>query len=694
MENDFEKHLNQIEFFLTKIKEHGMTIKLRKSEFFKKETNFLGYVISSEGIRPNSDRIKSIMDIPAPKNLKQLRRFIGIMNYQSRFLINYATHIAPLRELLKKDVKFRWTSVEQQAFERTKESFAHSVLLEGVREDLPFILYTDASMRGYGAILCQKDENDDNHVIATASRGLTRLESNASVTELEIAAVYFALLKFRQYVYDRKIILYTDHISLSFMNKCKLTSSRISRYVHTIMSHDLEIRHIPGSSNIFSDCLSRLTSNQGLPETVNSPNYEVAILKLRCSEHKKLVERFKKIRDLQRADEELNKLLACAKDISETGTECRIAVKDGILYKLHGKDVVKWKIYIPKCLENDLITSFHEAMNHSGCEKVTLTISDNFYVKHLARKVRQITSTCHLCQLAKPMNVHYDIEPQAIIRDRKNALVAFDQHGPMITSNFGYKYILVMYDLFTKFVKIYPMKVVTSKACLNKIIGDYIPKYGKMEAVLCDNASVHTSRVFKETLGEQNIKLYHSSAYYPQGNPAERAIREVSLYMRILCHKRHSDWYTKCSMIEKVINHSINPTTNVAPIKLMLGLDPDPMINNLPKAIGSDPEISDEQLCKIALQRIKSKTEKRKSKVKRHKHKWQPIIGDYVLVKDTKLSSMLKGRYSRMELIYKGPGRINKVLGCHTYEVIDMKSGKIMGRYHKQLLRPYKQPIQ
>ena len=188
-------------------------------------------------------------------------------------------------------------------------------------------------------------------------------------------------------------------------------------------------------------------------------------------------------------------------------------MKDGILYKLVGRDNKRWLACIPSSIEDDMLQTYHESLGHSDADSLCLTIGQDFYIKKVGRKARQLVSSCELCQKAKPMNIKYDIELGSILRDKPNQLICVDTHGPMPTSRFGFKFILVLYDVFSKFTKIYPLKKLSTKACANKIIKDYVPKYGKMESILSDNASIFASRKWREELEGAGIRCYNSSRY-------------------------------------------------------------------------------------------------------------------------------------------------------------------------------------
>ena len=157
MDYDYDAHLQHLDYILGKLREHGFSVKAEKTQLIKDEINFLGFVISEKGIRPNRGKIEAIMDIPHPKNVRQLRRFLGICQYQARFLINYAKEVQPLRELLKKEKRWKWSAREDEAFQNVKRLFAESVMLQKPDYDRPFIIYCDASYRGVGCILIQEN---------------------------------------------------------------------------------------------------------------------------------------------------------------------------------------------------------------------------------------------------------------------------------------------------------------------------------------------------------------------------------------------------------------------------------------------------------------------------------------------------------------------------------------------------------
>ena len=454
------------------------------------------------------------------------------------------------------------------------------------------------------------------------------------------------------------------------------------------MSHDNEIEHIKGTTNIFADLLSRLPRNDEIGKMMDKrERKECVIMKLDNHAPLNLAAKFKDLTNMQKQDVAIAKLRARAPELANAG-DSKYAIQDDVLYKLDGRDYPTWKTYVPSCMEEEIIKNFHHGLGHSGTERVILSIQEHLYVKRLANKVRKFIAKCQLCQRAKPMNVKYDTVPQTTIREEPRALVAVDTHGPIPTAKLGYKHIFVMYDVCTKFVKIYPLKALSTRVCLNKIFSDYVPRYGKVQAILSDNASIFASAKWSSALRANDIKVYHSSSYLPQANPSERGLREISTYLRIFCHKSHKTWLEYCPVIEAIMNRSPNPTTRVSPEKLFTGEEPPSLFHGIPQGIKvpTTPEVNE---IKLAVERVRKRAEQRKKRAKRHRKKWNPAIGDQVWVREHSLSDKLAGRYHRMQLLYKGPYVINMILGEHTYELRQAGTNKIIGRFHKQMLRPY-----
>jgi hypothetical protein len=218
---------------------------------------FLGHVIGPEAISADPQRIAAILNYPAPRNQKQLRQFRGTCGFRHKFAVNYVAFVAPFSPVLKKGVKWEWTTQLQRAFEDLRSQFAHSIHLVHPNDELPYSMYSDASKFAVGALLMQANENGETHIVSTASRVLTATEQRYSTCEQELLAVIYALRKFRLYVFGHKILIKTDSKASSSLQQCTLASNRIARWDMQLEGYDIQISHINGTRNYLADVISR-----------------------------------------------------------------------------------------------------------------------------------------------------------------------------------------------------------------------------------------------------------------------------------------------------------------------------------------------------------------------------------------------------------------------------------------------------
>lgn len=258
-----EEALENIDVILKALNNANLKIQLDKSEFLHNEIEFLGYVIGSEGIKPNLKKIESIRKYPAPKTIKELRSFLGMMSYYRRFVKDFAKIAKPLTNLLRgeKNVsstkKISLSENEIRCFEKMKTLLSSSDVLIYPDHTKPYILTTDASDFAIGAVLSQGEVGKDRP-IHFASRSLTRAEEKHSVPEKEMLAIYWALKTFRNYLYGSRFKIFTDHQPLTFALSPKNTNAKLKNMKAYLEEHDYEIVYKPGKSNVVADALSRI----------------------------------------------------------------------------------------------------------------------------------------------------------------------------------------------------------------------------------------------------------------------------------------------------------------------------------------------------------------------------------------------------------------------------------------------------
>lgn len=224
--------------------------------FARNSVEYLGHVVSKDGIQPNPDKIRAVTEFPVPKNTKGVRSFLGLANYYRRFIKGFASIAAPLNNLLRKHVRFKWDTNCQQSFDALKQALVTAPILAFPDFTRPFDLYVDASLDGIGMTLGQT-QNGKVVAIAYAGRDLTPAERNYSATEREALAVVAGIKKFQSYLYGRHFNVYTDHNALKWLMSVKDPTGRLARWSLLLQQFDFTIHHRSGKSNGNADALSR-----------------------------------------------------------------------------------------------------------------------------------------------------------------------------------------------------------------------------------------------------------------------------------------------------------------------------------------------------------------------------------------------------------------------------------------------------
>ena len=253
----FEEHMIMLESELARIKEAGLTVNREKSAFERYEVKYLGVLVNRDGFRPDPDKIAPVIQYPEPNNLKQLRRFLGIAWWYRKFLPDFATIADPLTRLTKKNFKYVWEEEQQRVFEHIKALVASAPVLHRPDFNSRFVIQTDASDSGLGAVLFQVIDGQER-VLEFASRALTGAERNFSVTKRECLAVLWAIEKFRTYVEGYHFLAVTEHSNLRWIRSLRSPTGRLARWAFRLQMHNFDVEHTKGSLNCVPDTLSRM----------------------------------------------------------------------------------------------------------------------------------------------------------------------------------------------------------------------------------------------------------------------------------------------------------------------------------------------------------------------------------------------------------------------------------------------------
>lgn len=252
-----QEHIEKLKLVFERLRQSNFKLQLDKCEFLRKEVTYLGHIITPNGIKPNPEKIKAILDYPIPKTPKQLKGFLGLLGYYRKFIRNFAKLTKPLTICLKKD---RTINVNDEAyttcFEFCKKLLTNEPILQYPNFEEPFVLTCDASQYAVGSVLSQGPIGSDLP-ICYASRTLNEHEINYSTIEKELLAIVWATKYFRPYLYGRKFKIVTDHKPLQYLFSLKDANSKLCRWRLRLEEYDYEIVYKKGKLNSNADALSR-----------------------------------------------------------------------------------------------------------------------------------------------------------------------------------------------------------------------------------------------------------------------------------------------------------------------------------------------------------------------------------------------------------------------------------------------------
>ena len=261
--NTIEEHKSFQKKIFKRIRKYGLKIKENKCDFLLEEIKYLGHVINKDGKKPDKSRAAAIKDMPNPKNVKILRRYLGLVSYYQDFIPNLHNLRAPLNKLLRKEKKWIWTKEYEKAFREIKNKLTSDLFLTHFDPNLHIIVASDTGTHGVGACILHKWKDGKVIPIAYASRSLIPAERNYSQIEKEALSIIFAVTKFNRYIHGRRFTLQTDHKPLvtifgSKKGLPKYTANRLLRWGIILLNDDFQIQYLSTNKIGHADGLSRL----------------------------------------------------------------------------------------------------------------------------------------------------------------------------------------------------------------------------------------------------------------------------------------------------------------------------------------------------------------------------------------------------------------------------------------------------
>ena len=607
------EHLDNLRKVFQRLQDHGVRIKRDKCTFLKPSVQYLGHRIDAQGLHATDDKIKALTEAPTPKNLQELRSFLGLLNYYGRFISNLSSLLHPLNTLLQKDTPWEWTKECDSAFKAAKAKIVDSNVLVHYDPNLPIRLAGDASAYGIGAVISHLMEDGTEHPIAFASRTLLPNEKNYSQVEKEALSLIFGIRKFHTYLYGRKFTLVTDHKPLTTIFGEKkgippMAAARLQRWAIQLSAYTYEIEFRCTQEHSNADCLSRLPINclstvGHTPEPAWFNRHQIESLPLTATQlaqatrvDKTLSTVYKYITKGWHATvrEELSTYAAKQEDLT---------VESGCI--LWGMRVV-----IPKKWREKLLTELHQ--EHIGVCKMKGIARSYFWWPGMDREIEKLAKSCLDCQAVKKAPPTAPLQPWSW-PTRVFQRLHIDFAGPFQGSMF-----LVAVDAFSKWPEVYTMQSTTVNKTID-CLRSLFCRYGYPEQLVSDNGPQFTSEEFAVFMRSCGIKHIRSAPYHPATNGlAERFVQSVKQSLKA---SRNSGLPLSRRLCEFLLRYrtSAHTTTGVTSSSLFLKREPRTRLDLL----RPDPEA-----------RVMNKQLQQKADHDQHARVRNFAVGDPVMIKN------------------------------------------------------------
>ena len=639
----FDEHLERLQLVFDRLQEHGLKLKPSKCQLMRQEVQYLGHLVSAEGVRTDPEKINRVKDWVRPTNRKEVLQFLGFAGYYRRYVSGYSALAAPLYRLttgdprkkkrggkksLAPDPPFLWTCDCEEAFQTLKERLTTAPVLGYPDYSLPFVLQTDASGEGLGAVLVQVQSGAER-VIAFASRGLSPAETRYPAHKLEFLALKWAVTdKFYDHLYGRRFSVQTDNNPLKYvMSSAKLDATG-QRWVSRLAAFDFDVQYRRGQSNANADALSRMSNQevtevlqtcpqqvrsseprhgvgqptrdpvnptarstsasekpQSEPPTLNEPYRDIGVESLPAMTKQE-------IRAGQKEDPVIGPVLhyksldqkpSRSERISGGGQVClllkewrRLVIRDGIMYRRirdSQRGAVE-QLVLPEKLRESVKTALHNDSGHLGLERTVQMIRERFHWPRMFQEIKAWCEQCERCCLRKTPTAGVKAPLVSIHSSAPMELVCVD-FLTLERSKGGIENVLIVTDHFSRYAQAYPTKDQKANTVARVLWKNFFCRFGFPAKLHAEQGRNFESAVVKELCKCTGITKTHTTPYHPQGNgTTERFNRTLMNMLGTLEPHLKPRWHEYVDAMTHAYNCTRHDSTGYTPYYLMFGRHP------------------------------------------------------------------------------------------------------------------------
>ena len=692
---DFEDHLNELDLIMTKLHGAGLKCKIDKCFFAQPEMEYLGYIITKEGIKPNPKKIQAILDLQRPTDKTEVRHFVGMVQYYRDLWPRRSEILIPLTNLTKGKARkgpIEWTPECENAFVSLKRIIARETILAYPNFNKKFTIYTDASDFQLGAVIMQEGKP-----LAFYSRKLTQAQRNYTTSEKELLSIVETLKEFRNILLGYKIEIFTDHKNLTY-EKEQSESQRLQRWRSLINEFDVELKFIAGEANIVADAISRLPFEQH-DSTIPREQIELATCHLLGVNNLYVTDAADSF--AIDADEisfplapqivEVEQKLELNNDSPHT-VEMTTALSNPDSqweYKeVEGINLIHYndKIHVPKNLRSRVLNWYHHYLCHPGGDRLSNTLQQVCVWKGITSQARKLCKECSSCQKFKSRNTKYGHlaakEPEILepwhtvcvdLIGTYNIMASVRQTDGSIKKSELKLLCMTFIDPATGWFEIAEVPLTDqSSARISKLFDEvWLSRYPRPKKVLYDNGS-EFKKDFQPLLADFAIKATCTSIKNPQSNAILERVHQVTGSMlktkdlQNVIFDLLDPWSEILASIAYAVRCSYHSTLKATPGQLVFGRD---MLLDI-KFEPNYEVMWQRKQKRINYDNIRENT-------KRVSHDYQ--VDDYAYI-------LRDGHYRKLEGDKLGPYRITDV---YTNGTVRIQKGRVNERLNIRRLTPH-----